>query len=1563
MAIIKRYSPLQNLKNFDVFIEDNNPDSQYFNITELGKTLTGGKNAFLFDGSPFFVKGTKVRFEATDVDGNPLFIEPGRQGDRTFREGTSIVMAIHVYDDTPIGIGTLTILAELETYIDANGVERNIPDEFRGTFNARYTQNFKINPKIPNSTQVRFFKRPTFTVTEIEKQLLIKTNMSLSKSGSIIGIPEIPDTGSDFSTWTAPSQYRIKLQEGNKFTQSMDENTTLVVSDLGYSSSVLEVLNEDEMLVRKPYLKDNIVNEFTPVSYSMDFESVEDATVNTGSNVIASYAEIRLENLKTFTGDVARIKIFRKSRNDLGDFQVVQENKLDSTELLRDFSVPNRTVINYGKLRRENIVSEAGDVYYTTSSGVKIHNQHLINSLLVSSSHTVESNGTIGEFEIVSGSEYSLSYKSRFIGLGDTSQSFADENTLEFLLVTSSNNVGNTIITTQSIDIQTGSNEIGPPIGVKFKSGSGDEEFFHTEHDGCGISNQQNVTKNFFAEISGKCQIRIKADTQVNGENNFPTGSFVFGTLSLKNAEESSYSPDEYTAIVDIPRKNPTEQFDFRVEFYDINNNFIPIKVEQSVPFTKGNQSRILETAVNVSASGVADAGDILSVDGGVVQIASTNIQSSTIAGLGDPTVFQGLVAAATSSLESKTTQLSVATASLESQTTQLSISTASLEGTTLLLNAETASLQQKHTALATETASLQAETASLKLATSSLELTTASIEAQTASLQLATASLQAETASLQSETASLQLATASLELTTASIEAQTASLQLATASLEQTTASLQSETASLQLATASLELTTASLQATSASLLTSASENRVINPTTGKIIRESSIPSSGNGLFINDEKLGFVSESVPAALISSSGEFFLSGSNANNFLRWDGEQLFIGGNIILTNGSPDVDLTPLNDFTSSQSTTNTNLLLSSSVSGAIDPATGKITKNPTPSGTGLFLGADNLGYYESDTWKTYMSSSGQFFLSGSGNNSLEWTGEQLQIKGDITASTGNIGGFTLDDSKLIGFVNAGATKAVQLDSGQSGDWTFDGDDVGGFLLTTSGSGAVDSIVNNAWVAEPNQKKFYFRVGSDNQFIKFQQRDSAGGLEISASNFSVSGSVVEAKSASFEHVSIASKDNVFSVSPAGRMIANNATVEGDISASGGSIGGFTIQGDQLLGNNSSIVLDGSATPKIRFISSSVDIVTLSSQNSLSPIDLGTAPTMLGSSFGSQNDSDTESGVDFFGHSVSLTQSPTILAEAIATSSLRFPNTGGVVADFDGVTATFAGTLDPQTASNPFVDSDLDAFNGVIGFASNTCKIGIRIKKSDGTVVSSTERTLTTSYIGTNASSHQLGTSGSHAFSLGVDLESGSNYSFETFIKDGTSFISTTTGGCSITSVFRTPDIGSISVNVPTSNTIQPFTEISRGGFQVVSDADSSNLKVVKLPADQTAANALSVSGSIEASGNITAFASSDERLKENITTIPDSLEKVKNLRGILFNWKDGYTPKVHPYGTNRDIGVIAQEIQKVLPEVVKENVHNKFLGVKYEKLTPLLLEAIKELSDRIENLENKLKDK
>ena len=108
------------------------------------------------------------------------------------------------------------------------------------------------------------------------------------------------------------------------------------------------------------------------------------------------------------------------------------------------------------------------------------------------------------------------------------------------------------------------------------------------------------------------------------------------------------------------------------------------------------------------------------------------------------------------------------------------------------------------------------------------------------------------------------------------------------------------------------------------------------------------------------------------------------------------------------------------------------------------------------------------------------------------------------------------------------------------------------------------------------------------------------------------------------------------------------------------------------------------------------------------------------------------------------------------------------------------------------------------------------------------------------------------------------------------------------------------------------------------------------------------------------SGNITAFHSSDERLKENIINLDGSLAKVLKLRGTRFDWKKG-NEEVHPYEGN-DIGFVAQEVKEILPEVIGE-MHGGYYGLKYEKLTPILVEAIKELSAKVEALEKKLESK
>jgi hypothetical protein len=113
-------------------------------------------------------------------------------------------------------------------------------------------------------------------------------------------------------------------------------------------------------------------------------------------------------------------------------------------------------------------------------------------------------------------------------------------------------------------------------------------------------------------------------------------------------------------------------------------------------------------------------------------------------------------------------------------------------------------------------------------------------------------------------------------------------------------------------------------------------------------------------------------------------------------------------------------------------------------------------------------------------------------------------------------------------------------------------------------------------------------------------------------------------------------------------------------------------------------------------------------------------------------------------------------------------------------------------------------------------------------------------------------------------------------------------------------------------------------------------------------------NGIHVTGTIKATDDIIAFASSDKRLKDNIKPIPWALDKINKIGGYSFDWNED---KQDIYkGT--DIGVIAQEIEEVLPELVQTR-ENGYKAVKYDKLVSLLIEGIKDLSKQVEELKNK----
>lgn len=151
--------------------------------------------------------------------------------------------------------------------------------------------------------------------------------------------------------------------------------------------------------------------------------------------------------------------------------------------------------------------------------------------------------------------------------------------------------------------------------------------------------------------------------------------------------------------------------------------------------------------------------------------------------------------------------------------------------------------------------------------------------------------------------------------------------------------------------------------------------------------------------------------------------------------------------------------------------------------------------------------------------------------------------------------------------------------------------------------------------------------------------------------------------------------------------------------------------------------------------------------------------------------------------------------------------------------------------------------------------------------------------------------------------------------------------------------------------------------LSGGNVGINTDNPSQRLEVdgnIRITTGSLGVNMApnATNGRIDASNDIVAFSTSDRRLKENITPITNALEKVRSLTGVEFDWKEE-TKSVHGY-EGHDVGVIAQDVQAVLPEAVRTN-DSGYLSVRYEKMIALLVEANKELAERVEQLEKLIK--
>lgn len=111
-----------------------------------------------------------------------------------------------------------------------------------------------------------------------------------------------------------------------------------------------------------------------------------------------------------------------------------------------------------------------------------------------------------------------------------------------------------------------------------------------------------------------------------------------------------------------------------------------------------------------------------------------------------------------------------------------------------------------------------------------------------------------------------------------------------------------------------------------------------------------------------------------------------------------------------------------------------------------------------------------------------------------------------------------------------------------------------------------------------------------------------------------------------------------------------------------------------------------------------------------------------------------------------------------------------------------------------------------------------------------------------------------------------------------------------------------------------------------------------------------------VSGSLNVGGDVVAYASSDRRLKDNIQNIKNPIQKVQKLNGVTWDWNSNADELQQSLP---NVGVIAQEVEEVLPQLVHDR-ENGFKAVDYARLTGLLIEAVKEQQTQIQELKELL---
>jgi hypothetical protein len=588
MAKTKKTIFRRNLAKYDVLVEDTSLPSPYFQITNLPPKFAGGRNSFLLGGSYLLQNKSKVLVEILDANGNAIYnnIVPD------YTEANSKLVSAEVYDTTAVGFATIIIMAKAITLADGTP----IPPEWQNKYNVRWTRRVLVDYYSDNTSPLRFVDNPAVFVEENRFNNIYNPRYTLDVVDLPVTLTPLllssMQTGYVLRTEpTTPfsSEYFGGILTGSLRVNSREYNVALPIENIlnkttAFSPSYL--IGSPNDFIKEIRLESGSYH--TPVAYAtaavtssiqLQYPILEEPTVNAPT----SFANIRVVNLNSVSGELHKVRVYQKSTTDAGEFKLIADVPTTTQELLTTPTA--RGPLPYGIFYRAPAVGEnwiAGDM---------VQNTDITSAIYPMSGSSAYYTGTGGTYPLqisddtllsgmyaeipTSGNSFSspVSTLGYFIGNVHPTRIFpTTEYTLRFTSIYQRSS-GSVILggNTPKLDIYMIGDVIGDnPLGQLLGSiqPSADIEFY------------ENKEFNFVPRIPNASSVYLRFV--------ITNGFWQFSNISLSPAEDIRFSPDEIQFYV--PNTDYHKQvLQYKIEFFTIDNNSTPISAVSEPTFFTGS--------------------------------------------------------------------------------------------------------------------------------------------------------------------------------------------------------------------------------------------------------------------------------------------------------------------------------------------------------------------------------------------------------------------------------------------------------------------------------------------------------------------------------------------------------------------------------------------------------------------------------------------------------------------------------------------------------------------------------------------------------------------------------------------------------------------------------------------------------------------------------------------------------------------------------------------------------------------------------------------------------------